>query len=65
MKANEESVLRKRQQKLQDQDEDRRVLQYLLEKERKEVEEDLESERKKAEREKELARLAQAQKRVH
>ncbi|KAJ3092107.1 Cilia- and flagella-associated protein 45 [Quaeritorhiza haematococci] len=60
-KANQESMELKRLQRLAEEQEDQKVLQYLLEKERREIENDKLQAAKKAEREKELARLRAAQ----
>ncbi|KNE54681.1 hypothetical protein AMAG_00639 [Allomyces macrogynus ATCC 38327] len=64
VQANEDAIAKKKAQKLADQDEDRRLLEYLVEKEQKEIEKDRELQARKAEREKELARLHAAQKRA-
>ncbi|KAL7748342.1 hypothetical protein RI367_006303 [Sorochytrium milnesiophthora] len=64
MKANNEAIERKRQEKQASRDEDKRLLDYLMDKERKQVEKDKEVQAYKAEREKELARLRAAQKRA-
>ncbi|KAJ1549540.1 Cilia- and flagella-associated protein 45 [Cladochytrium tenue] len=63
-KANHESTERKRQQKLAEEEEDRKVLEYLLEKERRDIENDKALQQRKAERELELARLRAAQERM-
>ncbi|KAI9184302.1 hypothetical protein H9P43_003355 [Blastocladiella emersonii ATCC 22665] len=62
--ANTEAINKKKQQKLTDQDEDRKLLEYLVEKEQKEIAKDRELQARKAEREKELSRLRAAQKRA-
>ncbi|TPX50058.1 hypothetical protein SeMB42_g00426 [Synchytrium endobioticum] len=61
VKANTESLEHKRQQKLAEEDEDRKVMQYLLDKDRRQEEADREKEQKKIEREKEVARLRAVQ----
>ncbi|KAI8811517.1 tumor suppressor, Mitostatin-domain-containing protein [Cladochytrium replicatum] len=63
-KANQDSTERKRQQKLAEEEEDRKVLQYLLDREAREIENDKLLAAKKAEREKELARLRAAQQKI-
>ncbi|KAJ1554893.1 Cilia- and flagella-associated protein 45 [Nowakowskiella sp. JEL0078] len=63
-KANNESMERKKQAKLAEEEEDRKVLQYLLDKEQREIENDKLLAAKKAEREKELARLRAAQQKI-
>ncbi|KAI9219281.1 tumor suppressor, Mitostatin-domain-containing protein [Blastocladiella britannica] len=62
--ANTEAVNKKKQQKLADQDEDRKLLAYLVAKEQREMEKDREQQARAAEREKELSRLRAAQKRA-
>ncbi|ORZ38767.1 tumor suppressor, Mitostatin-domain-containing protein [Catenaria anguillulae PL171] len=64
VKANTEAINKKKQQKSADQEEDRRLLQYLIAKEKKEMEKDREAQARKAEREKELSRLRAAQQRA-
>ncbi|KAJ3103073.1 Cilia- and flagella-associated protein 45 [Phlyctochytrium bullatum] len=63
-KANIESMDRRRQQKVAEEEEDRKVLQYLLDKEKREIENDRILQIKKAEREQELARLRAAQEKM-
>ncbi|KAJ3031539.1 UNVERIFIED_CONTAM: Cilia- and flagella-associated protein 45 [Siphonaria sp. JEL0065] len=63
-KANQESTERKRQQKLAEEEEDKKVLQYILDKEQREIEKDKIMQQKKAEREQELARLRAAQEKM-
>ncbi|KAJ3243068.1 Cilia- and flagella-associated protein 45 [Chytriomyces hyalinus] len=63
-KANHESTERKRHQKLAEEDEDKKVLQYILDKEQRAVEKDRQEQKKKAEREQELARLRAAQEKM-
>lgn len=63
-KANTESLQRKREAKLAEEEEDRKVLQYVLDKEAREVAKDAEAATKHAEREKELARLRAAQEKI-
>ncbi|KAJ3006725.1 UNVERIFIED_CONTAM: Cilia- and flagella-associated protein 45, partial [Siphonaria sp. JEL0065] len=48
-KANQESTERKRQQKLAEEEEDKKVLQYILDKEQREIEKDKIMQQKKAE----------------
>jgi hypothetical protein len=63
-KANNESMERKRQSKVEEEDEDKKVLQYILDKEAREVAKDAEAAVKLAEREKDLARLRAAQEKI-
>ncbi|KAJ3229531.1 Cilia- and flagella-associated protein 45 [Chytriomyces hyalinus] len=63
-KANQESTERKRHQKIAEEDEDKKVLQYILDKEQRAVEKDRQEQKKKAEREQELARLRAAQEKM-
>ena len=63
-KANQESMERKKLVKLAEEEEDRKVLQYILDKEQRDNENDRIAIAKKAEREKELSRLRAAQERV-
>ncbi|KAJ1509457.1 Cilia- and flagella-associated protein 45, partial [Coelomomyces lativittatus] len=62
--ANQEAIDRKKIQRQADQEEDRKLLNYLMEREVREIEKDKELQSKKAEREKELARLRAAQKKA-
>ena len=62
--ANQELIERKKLQKLTEEEEDRKVLQYILDKEKREEELDQLAKQKKEDREKELARLRIAQKKV-
>ncbi len=64
MQANQESVLRKKGQKVEDQDEDKRVMQYILEKDKREADSEQQAMKKKIEREKELSVLRAMQERV-
>jgi hypothetical protein len=50
--------------KVAEEEEDRKVLKYLLDKEKREEEQDRLAQQKKAEREKELSRLRAAQEKV-
>ncbi|KAJ3203700.1 Cilia- and flagella-associated protein 45 [Entophlyctis luteolus] len=54
-KANQESTERRRQMKIAEEEEDKKVLQYILDKEQREIEKDRIMQQKKAEREIELA----------
>jgi hypothetical protein len=63
-KANNESMERKRQAKIAEEDEDKKVLQYILDKESREKAKDAEAIVKLAEREKDLTRLRAAQEKV-
>ncbi len=62
--ANVESTEYKKKEKLMEEEEDRRIQQYLLEKEKREEEKDRLTAQKRVEREKELARLRAAQEKV-
>ncbi|KAI8851627.1 tumor suppressor, Mitostatin-domain-containing protein [Chytridium lagenaria] len=64
VRANQESMERKKKIKMEEEEEDRKVLEYLLEKEKRDIENDKIAQRKKAEREQELARLRAAQERM-
>ncbi|RKO95836.1 hypothetical protein CAUPRSCDRAFT_12465 [Caulochytrium protostelioides] len=64
LQANQESIARRRTEKLSEQEEDRRIMQYLVEKERKNVEADRAALAKKAERDVELARMRAKQERL-
>ncbi|KAJ3046952.1 Cilia- and flagella-associated protein 45 [Rhizophlyctis rosea] len=64
VKANQDSTSRKRLQKLAEEEEDRKVMEYLLEKEKIAIENDRIASERKAEREKELARLRAAQEKM-
>ena len=55
---------RKQLVKLAEEEEDRKVLQYILDKEIRDIENDRILQEKKAEREKELSRLRAAQEKV-
>lgn len=55
---------RKKQQKHAEEDEDRKVLQYLLDKEQREIENDKTNQHRKIEREKELSRLRALQEKM-
>ncbi|TPX37019.1 hypothetical protein SmJEL517_g00804 [Synchytrium microbalum] len=57
VKANTESLEHKRQQRLAEEDEDRKVMVYLLDKDRRQEEAEKEKQLKKIEREKDVARL--------
>ncbi|TPX53827.1 hypothetical protein PhCBS80983_g06154 [Powellomyces hirtus] len=59
--ANQESLERKRLAKKEEEEEDRKVLEYIIEKEKRETENDRIAKEKKAERELELSRLRAAQ----
>ncbi|KAI8999233.1 tumor suppressor, Mitostatin-domain-containing protein [Gaertneriomyces semiglobifer] len=63
-RANQESCERRRLAKEKEIDEDKKVLEYLLEKEKREIESDKLMKAKKAEREMELARLRAAQEKM-
>ncbi|KAJ3356807.1 Cilia- and flagella-associated protein 45 [Entophlyctis luteolus] len=63
-KANQESTERRRQMKIAEEEEDKKVLQYILDKEQREIEKDRIMQQKKAEREIELARLRAAQEKM-
>lgn len=63
-KANAESMERKKQQKTAEEEEDLKVLQYLLDKEKREIENDKLQQARKIEREKELARLRALQEKM-
>ncbi|KAJ3276655.1 Cilia- and flagella-associated protein 45 [Terramyces sp. JEL0728] len=62
--ANQESIELKKKEKLLEEEEDRKVLQYILEKEKRDLENDRIQGQKKAEREQELARLRAAQEKM-
>ncbi|KAJ3361138.1 hypothetical protein HDU91_004070 [Kappamyces sp. JEL0680] len=62
--ANNESMVLKKREKLLEEEEDRKVLQYLLDKEKREEANDKLLAEKKIEREKELARLRAAQEKM-
>jgi predicted RNA-binding protein with PUA domain len=62
--ANTASMELKKLEKLKEEEEDRRVLRYIIEKEQRDMENDRIQEQKKAERELELARLRAAQEKV-
>ncbi|KAJ2994230.1 Cilia- and flagella-associated protein 45 [Globomyces sp. JEL0801] len=62
--ANQESMELKRKEKLLEEEEDRKVLNYILEKEKRDVENDRIQAMKKAEREQELSRLRAAQEKM-
>lgn len=59
--ANQTSTEHKRQEKLVEEEEDRKVLRYIIDKAKRENEKEAQNNAKKAEREKELARLRAAQ----
>ena len=63
--ANVESMALKKKEKEMEEEEDRKVLQYLLDKEKREEENDRLLGLKKVEREKELARLRAQQEKVN
>ncbi|KAJ3227634.1 Cilia- and flagella-associated protein 45 [Clydaea vesicula] len=63
-KANQESTERKRLNKVKEEEIDKKVLKYILDKESREIENDRLLAVKKAEREKELARLRAAQEKI-
>lgn len=63
-KANAESMERKKYQKVLDMEEEKKVLQYILDKEKRDLEADRNAQERKAEREKELSRLRAAQEKV-
>jgi hypothetical protein len=54
----------KKLSKAAEEEEDSRILQYVLEKEKRDIENDRQSQLKRAEREAELARLRAAQEKV-
>ncbi|KAJ3177449.1 Cilia- and flagella-associated protein 45 [Geranomyces variabilis] len=62
--ANQESLERKRLAKREEEEEDRKVLEYIIEKEKRETENDRIAREKKAERELELSRLRAAQEKM-
>jgi hypothetical protein len=62
--ANAESINRKKQQKVHEQEEDKKLLTYLLEKEKLETERDELEKTRLADKEKELARLRASQQKV-
>ncbi|KAI9098279.1 tumor suppressor, Mitostatin-domain-containing protein [Phlyctochytrium arcticum] len=64
VKANQESADRKKLAREKEEEEDRKVLEYILEKEQREIENDRVQKEKKAEREKELSRLRAAQEKM-
>lgn len=63
-KANNESMERKRQAKVEEENDDKKVMQYIQDKEAREVAKDAEAAVKLAEREKDLARLRAAQEKI-
>jgi Trichohyalin-plectin-homology domain len=62
--ANQESTEFKRQEKIREEQEDQKVLDYIIEKTRRETEKEKKEQARKAEREIELARLRAAQEKV-
>jgi hypothetical protein len=64
LQANLECMELKKKEKLKEEEEDRKVQQYLVEKEKRDQENDRIQAQKKAEREQELARLRAAQEKV-
>lgn len=62
--ANQESMETKKKERLREEEESKKVLQYLIDKERRDIENDRIQAQKKAERELELSRLRAAQEKV-